>query len=190
MDDREVTVSRAFVKEQDGNFPDDDVTELPQSDEPNYVTPHGLQLLRERHAQLAAKQAQLTKSGQDDTVMKPELREIERELHFVAARLDRAIVVDPATQPQDEARFGAEVLVRDVDGKQHRFAIVGQDEADIAQGKISWASPLAKALSGSHVGDVVEWQRPAGASRLEVEQITYPTAPTAAGRASKRSIKR
>lgn len=168
-------MSRAFVKEQDGNFPDDDIAELPQTDEPNYVTPGGLARLRAKHHDLHEKHGALAASAEDDPVQKPALRELERELHFLAGRLERAVLVDTAAQPVDEVRFGAEVTVEDEEGKPFRFFIVGQDEADIAQGKVSWASPLARAMMGAKIGDVVEWQRPAGASRLEVTAIRYPS---------------
>jgi transcription elongation GreA/GreB family factor len=167
-------MSRAFVKEQDGNFPDDDIAELPQTDEPNYVTPGGLAHLRAKHHALLERHAALAQRAEDDPVQKPALRALERELHFVTGRIERAVVVDPAVQPVDEVRFGAEVTVEDEDGKRSRFLIVGQDEADVAQGKVSWASPLARAMMGAKVGDVVDWQRPAGASRLEITAIRYP----------------
>jgi transcription elongation factor GreB len=167
-------MSRAFVKEQDGNFPDDDIAELPQTDEPNYVTPAGLAQLRAKHHALAKEHGALAHSAQDDPVQKPALRSLERDLHFVTSRIERAVLVDPAAQPVDEVRFGAEVTVEDEQGKPFHFFIVGQDEADIAQGKVSWASPLARSMMGAKVGDVVDWQRPAGASRLEVTAIRYP----------------
>ncbi len=66
-------------------------------------------------------------------------------------------------------------------GKQHIFHIVGDDEADVAAGSISWASPLAKAMIGAKVGDTVKWRRPAGASETEIVAIRYDALP-AAGR--------
>jgi transcription elongation GreA/GreB family factor len=168
-------MSRAFVKEQDGNFPDDDIAELPQTDEPNYVTPGGLAQLRAKHHALQEKHGALAASAADDPVQRPALRQLERDLHFLAGRLERAVLVEPAAQPADEVRFGAEVTVEDEKGQPFRFFIVGQDEADIAVGKVSWASPLARAMMGAKVGDVVDWQRPAGASRLEVTAIRYPS---------------
>jgi transcription elongation factor GreB len=167
-------MSRAFVKEQDGNFPDDDIAELPQTDEPNYVTPAGLAQLRVKHQTLLAQHGELAHGAEDNQVQKPALRAVERDLHFVVGRIERAVLVDPAAQPLDEVRFGAEVTVEDEQGQPFRFFIVGQDEADIAQGKVSWASPLARSMMGAKVGDVVDWQRPAGVSRLEVMRIHYP----------------
>jgi transcription elongation GreA/GreB family factor len=84
------------------------------------------------------------------------------------------VVVDPAGQPRDEVHFGATVKMADEDGKEHRFTLVGDDEADVAAGRISWASPLAKAMIGAKVGDTVMWRRPVGDAEVEIAQITYP----------------
>jgi transcription elongation factor GreB len=82
--------------------------------------------------------------------------------------------VDPAAQPRDGVHFGATVEIADEDGTRHVFHIVGDDEADVAAGRISWASPLAKAMIGARVGDVVKWRRPAGDADVEIVKIIYP----------------
>ncbi|HKU69785.1 MAG TPA: GreA/GreB family elongation factor, partial [Burkholderiales bacterium] len=82
--------------------------------------------------------------------------------------------VDPAGQPRDEVHFGATVRMVDEGGKEHRFTIVGDDEADVSAGRISWASPLAKAMIGAKVGDTVKWLRPAGDTEVEIVAISYP----------------
>ncbi|MNC89487.1 Transcription elongation factor GreA [compost metagenome] len=64
--------------------------------------------------------------------------------------------------------------ILDEDGKKHTFTIVGDDEADVGAGKISWASPLAKAMMGAKVGDTVKWRRPAGETEVEIAAIAYP----------------
>jgi transcription elongation GreA/GreB family factor len=69
--------------------------------------------------------------------------------------------------------FGARVTIVDDDGKEQTVHIVGDDEADAAAGDISWASPLARALIGARVGDLVSWRRPAGVAQLEVLDIHY-----------------
>jgi transcription elongation GreA/GreB family factor len=74
----------------------------------------------------------------------------------------------------DEVRFGASVKTEDESGAVHSIAIVGEDEADAAQGRVSWQSPLAKALMGAKVGDTVTWNRPAGSTTLNVLGIHYP----------------
>ena len=102
------------------------------------------------------------------------LRVVERDLRYFNAQLERASVVDLHGQPRDEVHFGAAVAIHDENGKQHRFTIVGDDEADVAAGKISWASPLAKAMIGARVGDTVIWRRPAGDAEVEIVEISYP----------------
>ena len=87
--------------------------------------------------------------------------------------IDRAILVDLDAQPRDEVAFGASVRVCDADGEERVFAIVGEDEADAAVGKVSWVSPLANALLGARVDDVVTWRRPNGNVDLEILSIDY-----------------
>jgi transcription elongation factor GreB len=70
--------------------------------------------------------------------------------------------------------FGARVKAEDAQGAEHVFSIVGEDETDVARGRVSWQSPLARALIGSRVGDTVTWNRPAGATTLEILGIEYP----------------
>ena len=78
----------------------------------------------------------------------------------------------PSTVARD-VRFGATVEIEDETGTRHHYHIVGDDEADLATSDISWASPLARALIGARVGDVVTWRRPAGATEVEVMSIRY-----------------
>ena len=93
---------------------------------------------------------------------------------YYEARLEQAILVNPADQPADTVLFGATVTVEDEEGENRVFSIVGEDEADIAVNKVSWVSPLAKALIGHKTGDSVTWIRPAGNQLLEIIEITYP----------------
>jgi transcription elongation GreA/GreB family factor len=166
-------MSRAFVSESDTDAAADSLPELPQSPHPNYVTRRGLRLLEERLA--AAQQEHRRLEAQpDDPARDLRLAHVARDIRYLEARLERAIPVDPAQQPTDEVTFGAEVSVRDAQGAHHRFTIVGEDEADAEKGKVSWVSPLARALTGSGVGDVVLWRRPAGEIALEIEAIRYP----------------
>ena len=88
-------------------------------------------------------------------------------------RIERAIYIDPANQPQNEAAFGARVTIVDEDGQRHSFQIVGEDEANAAEGKVSWVSPLARALVGARVGSIVTWERQAGDKMLRVSSIRY-----------------
>jgi transcription elongation factor GreB len=162
-------MSRAFVKESDGDQPGEDLPERPQSPHTNYVTPLGLQQLQDRLRELGAERAAL--AGTEDMADRQQLRRVERDMNFLAERLRRAVVVRPETQSDDRVHFGSTVEVVDDRSERHRFAIVGEDEADAAQGKISWVSPLARALLNARVGDAVTWRRPAGDKELEVVAI-------------------
>lgn len=163
-------MSRAFVKEHDS--PPDEVLERPQSEHPNYITPEGLELLRARLKALEGKRDALG-DVTDDPRRQQQLAELERDLHYFQGRIDRAVVVDPASQSGEEVVFGATVEVLDQEGNTREFAIVGEDEADAAGGKVSWVSPLAKAMLGARVGDIVTWQRPAGNVELEITAIRF-----------------
>jgi transcription elongation GreA/GreB family factor len=167
-------MSRAFVKESDDDLSAGELPERPLSAHPNYVTAHGLEQLQARTRELSEVHERLKELAEHDSGAKQKLREIERDQRYFNAQLERAIVVDPAAQPHDEVRFGAELSVVEDNGRAHRFAIVGDDEADVASGKISWASPVARALIGAKVGDVVTWQRSSGNTEIEIVEISYP----------------
>ncbi len=163
-------MSRAFVKESDEESAAAELPERPLSDHPNYVSPHGLEQLQERLKALQESRDRL--KAEDEPMAKQKLLEVKRDLRYYQAQLERAQVVDPAGQPHHEVHFGATVTILD-DDKRHVFHIVGDDEADVASHRISWASPLAKAMLGAKVGDTVKWQRPAGASEVEIVAIRY-----------------
>ena len=170
-------MSRAFVKENDEQLSSDELPERPLSALPNYVTPRGLEQLHARRQELQHEHAQL--AVEDDALARQRKLEIERDLRYYNAQIERATMVDPG-QPHDEARFGATVGIRDEDGVEYIFHIVGDDEADLAAGSISWASPLGTALIGARVGDRVAWRRPAGATEIEVLAVRYPSQDAAA----------
>ena len=167
-------MSRAFTKESTDDLVAGELPERPVPVHPNYVTPRGLEHLRERVKALQEHHEKLAARSDEDSADKQKLREIERDQRYFNAQLERVVVVDPAGQPRDEVHFGAVVKILDEDGKVHRFAIVGDDEADVAAGRVSWASPLAKAMMGARVGDTVNWRRPAGDAEVEIVEISYP----------------
>lgn len=160
-------MSRAFVKE-DGpdNAP---LPDLPISPHPNWVTPRGLALLR---AALAEAQRRLgeMRARPDRLDRLPEAA-AERDIRYFEARLKSAILVDPQERGIDEVGFGHSVWVLDEAGNEALYRIVGEDEADATQGLIAPHSPLARALIGAGVGDVVTWRRPLGVVELEVMEI-------------------
>lgn len=166
-------MSRAFVKEPDGADAGEDFPERPQSPHPQYVTPRGLRLLNEELQRLRAHRSELLARG-EDLAASSQLGHTERELRFIERSVQAAIVVDPASQPHGDVRFGASVDLLDEDGRTHRFTIVGEHEACAPQGLISWVSPLARALIGRRAGDAVIWERPAGNVELELTCVSYP----------------
>lgn len=167
-------MSRAFVKESDDDVVAGELPERPLPAHANYVTPQGLEQLQVRVRELQEQHEQFAPLAKDDTEAKRKLREVERDQRYFNAQLERAIVVDPAGQPRDGVHFGATVEIADENGTRHVFSIVGDDEADVTAGRISWASPLAEAMIGARVGDIVKWLRPAGDAEVEIVKILYP----------------
>lgn len=165
-------MNRAFVKDGNEDRPGEELPERPVSDAPNYVTPEGLRSLRDKVEMLTQEHGRLREAAEDADKLR--LAVNERDLRYFQARLESAMEVDVADEPQGEVHFGATVKTEDEDGKVGRFTIVGEDESDVANGKISWLCPLAKALIGSKAGDTVTWNRPAGSTTLEVLEIGYP----------------
>ncbi len=167
-------MSRAFVKENDLEHSGTDLPERPQSEHPNYVTPTGLAQLRQEADRLEQERLALA-PRKEDPVTRQRMAMIDRDLRYLQGRLERAILVDPASQSSDSILFGARVALEDEDGNPHIYQIVGEDEADVVRNKVSWVSPLARALIGHKIGDQVTWRRPAGDLVLEVTAIEYPS---------------
>lgn len=164
-------MSRAFVKEGSGEL--DPLPDLPISSHPNYVTPRGLQSLKDR---LAVRQAELSAlRGRAERLDKLPEAAAERDIRYLEARLRSAIPVDVAAQDLEEVAFGHAVTVVDDQGHEATYEITGEDEADPALGRIAPHSPLARALMGAAVGDVVTWARPSGVLDLEIVAIVCPT---------------
>jgi transcription elongation factor GreB len=167
-------MSRAFVKEPDEGVPEDGLPERQVSEHPNYVTPEGLRGLERTVGELESQRLDLLAANDADDRLAQELAYVDRDLRYFSRRLDTAIPVDLRRQPRRMVKFGAAVTVRESGGAQRRFTIVGEDEADLKEGKISYVSPLAEALLDARVGATVLWRRPAGDRELLVEGIDYP----------------
>lgn len=156
-------------------------------DKPNYITPSGFAALQARyHALFAVERPKIVetvswaagngdRSENGDYIYgKKRLREIDRELGWLSRRLKAARVVDPAAQPDKHVvLFGATVTIADEDDQHRTITIVGDDEADAAEGRVGWNSPIAKALRGSRVGDVRRVTLPARVIDYEVIEILY-----------------
>ncbi len=184
-------MNKAFVKESDHDDDDDlpDAAPLPAGTR-NYITPIGYAALRAELATLmleerpamvkivswAASNGDRSENG-DYLYGKKRLREIDRRMRFLTKRLEIAEVVDPSTQPnQDQIFFGATVIYADPEGAEHTVTIVGVDEAEPLNGKISWISPVARALIKFREGDTVTLRTPSGVHDLDIIQIIYPAA--------------
>ena len=153
---------------------------------PNYLTPEGAKKLSDelRHLlsverpkivqEVADAAAQGDRSENAEYIYgKKRLREIDRRVRFLTKRLDSAVVVKPEEQTGDIVRFGATVEVEDEDGNRRKYLLVGPDESDPDQGKLSFQSPIGRALLKRKVGDVVIVQRPAGEIELEIVSVRY-----------------
>lgn len=152
----------------------------------NYITPNGHKKLLEEFNQLSRQErpeviklVQWAASNGDRSENadylfgKKRLREIDRRLRFLTQRLESAVVVDPTAIKSDKVQFGATVELIDEEGLTRRYTIVGADEVDTAQARISWRSPIGRALLGKKEGDEVLVQVPAGEMMYEVVSISY-----------------
>ena len=164
-------MNRAFVKEPDEGAPAEGLPERQISEHPNYVTPAGLEQLKQEVGRLETRRLELLEQDDDP---EDELSYVDRDLRYFTARLESAIPVEMERQPRRKVAFGAAVTVSQPGGKRQTFSIVGEDEADLKEGKISYVSPLAEALLDARVGKTVLWRRPAGNVDLTVEEIEYP----------------
>ena len=168
-------MNRAFVKEPDEGAPDEGLPERQISDHPNYVTPAGLRQLKQKIGELEEQRlALLAATEEGDPLAQGQLDYVDRDLRYFTRRFETAILVDPRRQPRRMVKFGAGVTVVEQSGAERRFTIVGEDEADLEAGKISYVSPLAEALLEARVGATVLWRRPAGNRELTVAAIEYP----------------
>jgi transcription elongation GreA/GreB family factor len=151
-------MSRAFVREQDGDQAFEPLPDRPISPHPNLVTPEGLALIDATLADLRERQA--TAQSTNDRVA---LAQIAREARYWTVRRATAQVVAPPQKPT-EVGFGSTVTIARDDGRRQTYRIVGEDEADPSRGTLSYVSPVARALMGRQVGDVV----PAGSSEAKI----------------------
>lgn len=180
-------MSKAFTKETDQDDDEELAAPALPSGVKNYMT-------RDGHARLRAEFEHLVKTERPALVQvvswaasngdrsengdyiygKKRLREIDRRIRFLTKRLETAVVVEPERQENTEqVFFGATVTICDAEGETATYQIVGIDEADASAGRISWISPLAKALLKAREGDLVRFMSPAGWRELEIVEIAY-----------------
>jgi transcription elongation factor GreB len=180
-------MSKAFVKESDS---DDELEQevapaLPPSGK-NYITPAGyarleaelrrlVEIERPEVVKTVAWAASLgDRSENADYIYgKRRLREIDRRVRFLIKRLEGAEIVHSSGRETDQVFFGATVRVKRASGEK-TVTIVGVDEVDPAHGRVSWVSPIAKALLKARAGERVTLRTPAGEEKLDILEVTYP----------------
>jgi transcription elongation factor GreB len=182
------SMSKAFTKENDNQEESENETpklELPNGVK-NYITPAGFEKLRaELQDLLKVKRPEIVKTvawaasngdrseNADYIYGKRRLREIDRRIRFLTKRMDAAEVVDPSKHKYDRVLFGATVTVENESGQRIAYTIVGIDEIDPENKRVSWISPIAKALFNAKVGDVVQFSSPKGEEELQILEIIY-----------------
>lgn len=179
-------MSKAFTKETDHDS-EVEQPDIATDNAKNYVTPLGFSALQEEYRSLlynerpktveivrwAAGNGDRSENG-DYIYGKKRLREIDRRVRYLTKRLESAHIVDPHLQQHlTKVFFGATVTYVQEDGSKKKVTLVGVDEANLDQGKISWISPVAKALLKSEVGDVVTLHTAHGKEKLTILKIKY-----------------
>jgi transcription elongation factor GreB len=152
----------------------------------NYITPGGLRRLQEELARLwkqerpalvttvawAASNGDRSENG-DYIYGKRKLREIDKRIRYLSKTLDKATVVDNSGKTHQRVHFGATVTVGHENGEEREVTIVGVDELDSGDARVSWRSPLARALLTAKVGDTVTLRAPKGPEQLEIIAVRY-----------------
>ncbi|WP_375436283.1 GreA/GreB family elongation factor [uncultured Hymenobacter sp.] len=171
-------MSRAFTKE-------DDSLEAPiipprpalPPGTPNYVTPQGLEQLREELATMEARRTQAEANRENEADRTRQLTILNAQLTALNQRIATAKLVDPANQPANEVRFGATVTLRTHSGGKpgqvRRFTIVGVDEASVAEGKVAFVAPIARAVVGARLAETVTLHLGPKEEIVEVTSIAY-----------------
>ncbi|MDP2881732.1 MAG: transcription elongation factor GreB [Azonexus sp.] len=181
-------MNKAFVRESDSDDEENlsPLLKLPSGTR-NYITPAGHARLKDELEYLvkrerphvvevvawAASNGDRSENG-DYIYGKRRLREIDRRIRFLTKRIESAEIVDPLRQgDNDQIFFGARVTIADADGVENTYTIVGVDETDVSQGRISWISPLARALIKSREGDSIRFQSPFGVREIDILEVRY-----------------
>jgi transcription elongation factor GreB len=178
-------MSKAFTRESedDGEEPQAEPAPPPAK---NYISPAvyarlkaELKLLVEterpevvRTVSWAAKNGDRSENG-DYLYGKKRLREIDRRVRFLIKRLEAAQVVDAAGRDSDQIFFGSTIRIKTKEGEERTITIVGVDETDSPRNRISWISPVAKALIKAREGDTVVLKTPGGVEELEILEVRY-----------------
>lgn len=179
-------MSKAFTRENDDAEEDEPAEPAQPTVDRFYMTPAGYDRMRSelkhlvevdrpevvRTVSWAASNGDRSENG-DYLYGKRRLREIDRRVRFLIRRLENSEVVRSAGRDSDQVFFGATVTVRSTAGNVRTVTIVGLDEVDTSRGRVSWISPIAKALIKGREGDVVTMRTPGGVEELEILQVHY-----------------
>ncbi len=179
-------MSKAFTRENDDAEEDEPAEPSEPSVSRYYMTPAGYARMRAelkhlvevdrpevvRTVSWAASNGDRSENG-DYIYGKKRLREIDRRVRYLIRRLENSEVVDSAGRDTDQVFFGATVTVRSGDGAERKITIVGLDEVDMARGRVSWISPIAKALIKAREGDRITLRTPGGVEELEIAEVQY-----------------
>ena len=168
-------MSKAFTRESD--FPDLPPRPRPASVLPagakNYLTTRGAAQLQQELDRLMNTERPRLVAAQQNEDIKDQLSETDFRIQYLQETLRTAVIVSPPPVADDTVRFGATVKVRESDGAESNYRIVGVDETDIDRNWVSWLSPVAKALLNARVGQRVRFKFPSGETELEILGVAY-----------------
>jgi transcription elongation factor GreB len=169
-------MSKAFTRESDDApevpFRPSPVSALPPGTK-NYVTLAGARRWREELERLIEVERPVIAASADHPDLRPKLQALDQRIHHLQQILGAAVLVEPPPVPWDQVRFGATVTVREQNGEESSYRMVGVEEIDIDRGWVSWLSPIARALLNARLGQRVRFKFPSGETELEVVGIDY-----------------
>jgi len=169
-------MSKAFTREDD-NAPElPDLPPLTSTLAPgakNYITPAGAQKLRDELQRLIEVARPGLAEASDDPDAKRQLARLDQRIAQLEESLQSAEIVAASSGAADVVRFGATVTVRETDGNETSYRIVGVDEMDMDRNWVSWMSPIAKALLNGRRGERIRFKFPSGEETLEIIDIRY-----------------
>lgn len=157
--EEEVPVQEVFFQPRDLNTGTD-----------NYITRQGYEHLQTQVRELSAEHELLAAS--DRATDEVRLREVDHRLQLMKTRLETAVIIERPQKEDGRVFFGSTVTVKDEEEDEHRYQLVGVDETDAKNGKISWISPVGKALLSAKVGDFVIVKTPSGEEELEITAVS------------------
>ena len=169
-------MSKAFTRESDDEGDALDIVRQPSSLPPgvkNYITPQGARRLQEEMQHLVEVERPLWAGKGSDAVARQRVQRVDQQIAALDAIHRSLMVVDPPPPPWEQVKFGAVVSVKNRKGETLEYRIVGVEETDVDQGRVSWLAPIARALLNARVGQTVPFRFPSGEEALEILSVTY-----------------